>query len=362
MKTPVRLFIGLILLISLLILSACSDLGYYWHSTRGHFDIINRRADIEELIKNETTAEELREKLQLVQSIREFAKTRLDLPVGNSYSEYVELDRPYALQNLFAAPEFSTQLKSWCYPFAGCASYRGYFEEERMNRYVEKLKKENFEIHIGQVSAYSTLGWFDDPVLSSFINWRDYRLAGLLFHELTHQRLYIDNDTTFNESLASAVQQIGTEIWLEQQNRLEDLERYNRWLIYRSQVIKLIQQTRRELTQLYASSDDDQFRRFEKQSIFEKSKQKHDSLADKNNVKGGYRKWFSSELNNAKIGSISAYNDQLPAFVAIFRHHINNFSEAYKIIEKIGNLDKTKRDNCLDAWLKQQPPGIECPD
>ena len=226
MKTLMRIFIVFFTLALLLTVPACSDLGYYWHSARGHMNIIAKREPINGLIDKPSTDEKLREKLILVQSIRQFAEERLALPVHDSYSEYVQLDRPYVLQNLFAAPEFSTALKTWCYPFAGCTSYRGYFEEDRLINYVDSLRQQNYDLHVGRVSAYSTLGWFDDPLLSSFINRSDYRLAGLLFHEVTHQRLYIDNDTTFNESLASAVEQIGIEIWLQGQNQQETLERY----------------------------------------------------------------------------------------------------------------------------------------
>ena len=189
----------------ILLLSACSDLGYYWDMTRGHLSLMNKRVDIDDMLEQPDIGADLKQRLLLVKQIRAFSVDQLALPESASYSSYVQLDRPYVLQNLFAASEFSTQLHRWCYPIVGCASYRGYYHEERLNEYVEQLKAQGFDTHIGYVPAYSTLGWFDDPVLSSFIDWPDYRLAGLLFHELAHQRLYIDDDTQFNESLAVAV-------------------------------------------------------------------------------------------------------------------------------------------------------------
>jgi predicted aminopeptidase len=165
----------------LLLLGGCADIGYYWHSARGHLEVMDKRVAIEDLLAQQSTTPELRERLTLVREIRQFSVTRLELPDNDSYLSYVELDRPYLVQNLFAAPEFSTRLQQWCYPIIGCASYRGYFDETRLLAYVEELEAAGLEVHVGRVSAYSTLGWFDDPVLSSFINWPDYRLAGLLY-------------------------------------------------------------------------------------------------------------------------------------------------------------------------------------
>ena len=208
----------------LLLLAGCADTGYYWHNANGHLSVMNQRVDIEELLADDQLDAKLRARLQLVQEIRRFSIKRLDLPANDSYASYVELDRPYVVQNIFAAAEFSTRLYEWCYPVIGCAGYRGYYDEVRMLAYSEDLKSRGLEVYIGKVSAYSTLGWFDDPVLSSFIDWPDYRLAGLLFHELTHQQIYIDNDTRFNESLASAVQQVGTELWLKSRNESDQLD------------------------------------------------------------------------------------------------------------------------------------------
>ncbi|NCF37381.1 MAG: hypothetical protein GWP56_13535 [Gammaproteobacteria bacterium] len=158
----------------LLLLGGCADMGYYWHSARGHLEVMDKRVAIEDLLAEQSTTPELRERLTLVREIREFSVTRLDLPDNDSYLSYVELDRPYLVQNLFAAPEFSTRLRQWCYPIIGCASYRGYYDETRLLAYVEELETAGLEVHVGRVSAYSTLGWFDDPVLSSFINWPDF--------------------------------------------------------------------------------------------------------------------------------------------------------------------------------------------
>ena len=334
----------------LLLICGCSDIGYYWHSARGHLDIMNQRVDIDQLLADENTAADLRARLLLVQEMRRFSVERLDLPDNGSYSSYVQLQRPYVVQNLFAATEFSTRLHQWCYPVIGCASYRGYHDASRMLQYADELKAQGFEVHIGRVPAYSTLGWFDDPVLSSFIDWPEYRLAGLLFHELTHQRIYIDDDTTFNESLASAVQQVGTELWLRSNKDTDGMQKLSRWQSYSKEVIALIESTRNSLTAIYASELDEAQMRERKSRQLEAARDQHAHIADRHGIKNGFNAWFSADLNNAKIGSVSAYNSRTTAFVQMLRANGNDFAAFYSYVEQLARLDRAARDRCLDAW------------
>jgi predicted aminopeptidase len=346
----------------LLALCGCADIGYYWHSARGHLEIMDKRVDIADLLADESLETGLRERLLLVQDIRRFSVERLQLPENDSYLSYVELDRPYLIQNLFAAPEFSTRLHQWCYPVVGCAGYRGYFDEERLLAYTDEMKAQGFETYIGRVSAYSTLGWFDDPLLSSFIDWPDYRLAGLLFHELTHQQIYIDDDTTFNESLASAVQLTGTELWLQSRNQVRELELLAGWQVYRSEVVELIEDTRAGLAKIYRGEISDTRKREQKAQAFAAARERHAGIASRHGVTGGFTRWFAEELNNAKIGSVSAYNAQLPAFVNMIRAHEMRFGRFFEYAEKVGAMEKQSRDACLEAWKQDEYPGDSiCP-
>ncbi len=344
------------LLITICVLSACSDLGYYWHSTKGHLALMNKRVDIDDMLESTDLDNNLRQRLLLVKKIRAFSVDELALPDSGSYHNYVQLDRDYLLQNLFAAHEFSTQLHRWCFPVVGCLSYRGYYDEELLREYANQLRAENFDVHIGYVPAYSTLGWFDDPVLSSFINWPDYRLAGLLFHELTHQRIYIDDDTQFNESLAVAVGQAGTELWLKATGRDAQLEEFRRWIEYRREVILLIEHTREELRQLYNLEPDDAIKRDNKQAIFAASREAYSAISEKLNYRDGFEGWFAGELNNAKIGSVSAYNIHVPAFLAIIRVLDFDFAGFFDSVEKIGEMGRAERERCLTAWVDGTEP------
>ena len=334
----------------LILLCGCSDIGYYWHSARGHLAVMNQRVDIEELLADETLDSRLGERLRLVQEIREFSVTRLALPDNGSYHSYVDLGRPFLVQNLFAAPEFSTRLHQWCYPIIGCASYRGYYDQERLRAYAANLEAGGLETYIGNVPAYSTLGWFDDPVLSSFIDWPEYRLAGLLFHELTHQRIYIDDDTTFNESLASAVQQAGTRLWLQSLARDEDIRRLAAWNSYRDEVIALIEALRQRLADVYDAAIDDDSKRERKITAIAEARRAHDAIAARHGVTGGFHKWFAEGMNNAKIGSIAAYNAELPAFAAMLERLEFDFEAFFDYVDELGGLDKPQRDARLQAW------------
>lgn len=340
----------------LCLLCGCADLGYYWNSASGHLAVMEKRVYIDDLLADEALDAGLRERLLLVKQIRSFAIERLELPANGSYRSYVELERPWVVQNLFATGEFSTQLKQWCYPVVGCAGYRGYYDESRLRTYAAELRSQGLDVHTSRVPAYSTLGWFDDPVLSSFINWPDYRLAGLLFHELTHQRVYVDGDTTFNESLASAIQQVGTGLWLESRQRQSELAEFSRWLEYRAEVIELIVTTRRRLAALYAGQLDNAGMRRRKALEFDAARAAHEVIAERHGIGKGFRAWFAGELNNASLASIAAYNSRVDAFVNMLEDQSHDFAGFYRYVERIAALDRPRRDRCLDAWESNSGP------
>jgi predicted aminopeptidase len=205
------------------------------------------------------------------------------------------------------------------------------------------------------------LGWFDDPVLSSFIYWPDYRLAGLLFHELTHQRIFVENDTQFNESLAVAVQQAGTALWLRSTQRNAQQDDFQRWIEYQREVIELIQETRESLAELYQSGTTEKIKRDQKQVIFADARQSYTALAARLNYRGGYKNWFADDLNNAKLGSVAAYYAQTPAFLAILKARDTDFGAFFDTVEIISRMDKAERDACLILWSEASVTD-HCPD
>jgi hypothetical protein len=212
MRRALRLLLPALLLA--LLLPACSSLGYYGQAVNGQLQLLARRQPIDSLLEAESTPADLRARLALVRQLLDFAAQELALPVHDQYRSYVELDRPFVVWNVFATPEFSMQPKTWCFPVAGCVAYRGWFSEARARADARRLREAGFDVFVGGVAAYSTLGWFSDPVLSTVLYREDHRLAMLLFHELAHQVAYTRDDSVFNESFATAVEQLGLAAWL----------------------------------------------------------------------------------------------------------------------------------------------------
>jgi predicted aminopeptidase len=178
--------------------SACSSLDYYKQALSGQMEVVSKREPLDEVVQSPDTPEPLRARLRTIQRMRDFASSELALPNNGSYRSYADLGRPFVVWNVFASPELSLEPMEWCYPFVGCLSYRGYFERDEAVQLAAELDGQGMEAWVGGVPAYSTLGWFDDPLLNTFVAWPEGRLAELIFHELAHQRLYLGGETEFN--------------------------------------------------------------------------------------------------------------------------------------------------------------------
>jgi len=336
----------------LLLLSGCSEIRYYRQSAGGQLDIIHRRAPIGELVEDETQDPQLRARLQRVAQFRTFAIERMSLPETGSYTGYADLERDYVVKSLFAAPEFSVELHQWCYPVVGCASYRGYFDTELLANDDELFRAQGFDTYIALIPAYSTLGWFDDPILNTVIEWPDPQLAGLIFHELAHQKLYVEGDTVFNESFATAVEQAGVELWLEESDNTALISHYQTRRARQRKVVELIEQTRGELDELYRQDMNRNTMRRAKQQQLEMAQKRYRALRGKWENDPGYDDWFAGELNNAKLGSVSAYHACVDAFLALLGEEKYNFDAFYQRAATISALDppaRRERMACLSV-------------
>src|SRR6266446_9628019 len=218
--------IALSLGVVLLAVSGCQTLSFYKQAIKGQYQLLAHRQPIEKLIANPATEARLKQKLELLQKLRAFADHDLKLPVDGHYSKYVDVHRPFVVWNVEAAPEFSMEPKTWWYPLVGSLEYRGYFSERSATNYGAALRHKGYDIFVGGVDAYSTLGWFNDPVLNTFILNPEADLAETIFHELGHQRVFAHGDTDFNEAFATAVGQEGTRRWLRAQGDNAAYEAY----------------------------------------------------------------------------------------------------------------------------------------
>jgi len=267
---------------------------------------------VEEVLAAADTPAELKKRLELLQEARDFAVEALLLPDNDSYRSYAELEREYVVWNVFAAPEFSLQPKTWCYPVAGCVSYRGYFRQEDANTQASKLKGQGFDVAIGGVAAYSTLGKFDDPLISTMMRRENTELVALLFHELAHQLLYVKGDSGFNESFATAVEELGVIRWLTARGNDQEIDRYFARRELRQELMQLVAAAREDLGTYYAETIDPDEKRLLKQDRLERLQQDVSAVLQRQGQEQSG--WFSGTLNNARLISMTLYEGRLQEF------------------------------------------------
>lgn len=308
----------------------CSTVNYYGQSVAGHTRLMLAREDINSAILK--AEGDKKRQLELAKKIRQFAVSELKLPSNNSYLSYVDLQREYPVWSVVAAEEFSLAPKTWCYPVIGCAAYRGYFSEENAQTYAKGLQAQGLETHVGGAAAYSTLGWFSDPLIPSMMRNGDMFMAQIMFHELAHQQLYIKGNSAFNEAFATVVGEWGAVLWL-QQNTPESLQKYQRIMSVRNDFSELIKQLKVSLKENYGSNDSDLSKRAKKQQILAKLNDDYEQLVKyKWQGKRWYSAWFSSVPNNAKLVAFATYRDLVPAFEKLLNACENNFSRFYQVV------------------------------
>ncbi len=334
------------LLALLMFLSGCETLRFYQQAARGQLYILTERKPINTLIEAPETPPQLRRQLQLVQSIRAYAAAELQLPVGGAYSSFTQLQQPYPLWNLIAAPEFSLDPKRWCYPIAGCTSYRGYFDKSAANAKAAELRRDGFDVYLGPVPAYSTLGWFNDPVLSSFVYWPPERLARLLFHELAHRQLYIAGDTRFNENFATAVAQIALPQWRRRQGLPAPLSNNPERA---RQVNGLMLVARRQLQHIYSANLNANNKRALKAGTLRQLRRCYRKLSA--NWPGGFH-YQIENANNATLALAAEYRSLVPAFVQLYQDNNRTWTAFYPAAASLAALPRQQRNRQLNTLLE----------
>lgn len=299
----------------ILVLSLLSSGCYYMQAAKGQLELNRKREPIEEVLQDEDTSPELATRLQLIQEARQFSVDELGLPDNKSYRTYAAIERDFVIWNVIAAPEFSTQPKTWCFPVAGCVGYRGYFSQVDAQRESEKLAAKSFDVVVGGVAAYSTLGKFSDPVISTMMSWDDVQLVGVLFHELAHQVLYVKGDTAFNEAFATAVEEFGVLQWLESRGQVDDIAAYSQSRQLRQDLMSLVADARADLEGVYAGNLDDEDKRRQKENRLNSLGEDAAALLQSNGRNA--TKWLNGDLNNASLVSMTLYEGRLPEFRAL---------------------------------------------
>ncbi len=332
-----------------LLLSGCETVSYYYQSAIGQISLSSQRQPIKELLNESVVDEKLLQRLQLVEEIKGFAKTELKLPVENSYSSYVDLQRPYVIWNVYAAPEFSVESHKWCFLVVGCVSYRGYFSEEDAKTKAKQLKAEGYDVHVGGIAAYSTLGWFNDPVLSTFIQRDELGLVNLLTHELAHKQVFIKGDTVFNESFATAVANRGIQLWFEKESDGESpsLKRFMHKREQKQEIVKLLMFYRDKVQAVYqdsALSADE--KRAGKKAVLSDLNEAYLSRQKQAGWNDGYDSWIST-MNNAKLATVANYQRFVPAFDQLLIQNKFDIDAFYQEVSEISALPEKKREERL---------------
>lgn len=327
-----------------LLLSSC----YYLQAAGGQLEVLRKRESIDRLLDDPDTPAALAARLSLVRAAREFSITELGLPDNGSYRSFAALDRDYVVWNVVAAPEFSIEARTWCFPVAGCVAYRGYFSERRARAKATQLKAEGQDVFVGGVTAYSTLGIFDDPLLSTMLGRDDTALVALLFHELAHQRLYLPGDTAFSESFASAVEELGVERWLSARAGGDQWRRYRARKALAGELTALALAARDDLAALYAGPLTPAEKRRAKAARLKALAAALTGRALAHGVDAREAR-FAQPLNNARLALWSAYERHVPALRRLFRNCGEDFQCFYASAAQLAQLDAAERQRRLAA-------------
>ncbi len=327
--------------LAILLLGGCSSLNYYDQLVGGQFQLLRAREPVEDVIADQTRDPKLRQRLAQSQEARTFASRQLHLPDNKSYRLYADLGRPYVVWNVFATDEFSLEPVTHCFPIAGCVAYRGYYSVGGARGAAALQRQEGKDVYVSGVEAYSTLGWFNDPILSSMLGWDDERLATLIFHELAHQRFYVKDDTEFNESYASFVEQEGTRQWrvargLDPQRLTQSKQR--------DELTRLVLATRERLKELYRQPLSVELMRQRKAAEFERLRNDYRVLRDQQwSGDKRYDAWVNAPMNNARLLPFGLYDQWVPAFEKLFKNVNGDWQAFYAQVERLGALPIAKR-------------------
>ena len=330
-------------------MSACGSVGYYAQAVRGQGELIVHRRPIDKLLRDPHIDPKLAARLRLALQARRFASQELGLPDNRSYTGYVQLDRPYVVWNVFAAPRYSVQAVPQCFPIAGCVAYRGWFSEAAAKSDAARLRAEGDDVWVGGVPAYSTLGWFADPILSSMLRWDDDELAGTIFHELAHQLIYVKSDTAFNESFATFVQEQGLRAWRATRD-LPPQEGREQAMV--DGFTRLVLDLRERLKTLYASGVDEEAMAVGKQREIASFRARYERWRQQY-WPGDHRydAWVARPINNARLLPFRLYDQWTPAFAVLFQRAERSWPAFYAEVRALAREPKAQRDHDLQALL-----------
>jgi len=349
LATRHRFFLLAVLLVPLF---GCSTVGYYFDVINGHAEIINRAEPVPDVLASDTTRPAVKAALVNLQQARNFASTDLLLPDNGSYRSYADIGREYAVWNVIATEQYSVKPKQWCYPFAGCVSYKGFHHKQDAEAQANELQQQGYDVYVAGARAYSTLGWFDDPLLNTMLYKDEALRVELLFHELAHQKIYVEDNSAFNEAFATLVAQEGVRRWFEYTHNNEAWQTYQVSVQRRLAFNALLRATRQQLDNLYGQPLDSATMELRKQAIFSALKANYATLKQTWQGDDRYDSWMAQDLNNAHLALLGTYYDQVPEFQAMLNQANGNLAVFYEQVAALPAKPDTTGDNRLSGLVR----------
>jgi predicted aminopeptidase len=321
--------------------------GYLTQAARGQWRVMRERQPIERMLADERTPASLRARLEEVRAVRDFASRELLLPDNASYRSYADIGRPFVVWNVVATAEFSVEPQKWCFPIAGCVAYRGYFSEQKAQAFAARLRSRGSDVMVAGVPAYSTLGRTADPVLNTMLRYGDTELAAIIFHELSHQLVYVAGDSDFNEAFATTVEQAGLQLWLEHRGRQSELARYATRKRQQQEYMELLASYRRKLAKVYALPLKPAAMREKKQTILAALAGEIRSIDQRESVRSPYSAWIGEGLNNAQLASVATYFDCVPGFERLLQQVDGSLGKFFAAAREAAGQPRAERHSQL---------------
>jgi len=299
---------------------SCASTSYLLEQAKGQVSLLSKREKIKEVLKNDKTPDNVKKKLELVLDVREFVSKQLDLEVEDNYSTYVDVGRSWVVKTLTASDKCSISPYHWKFPIVGRVPYLGFFNEMSAEKKKREFESRGFDTYLRDVSAYSTLGWFSDPVLSSFLKYRDFIIIGTIIHETVHMNIFKKGDMKFNENLATFIEEVGTEIFIKERYGKAS-EMYKDYLKYLSRVkkrIEFLKKVLKDLKAFYGSG-------LSCDEIKNRRQGKFDVIEEKYRTNYGRK----IKVNNAYFVNIALYNIDQEKLYKEYREKFNKNLRAF---------------------------------
>ena len=334
--------------------TGCQTLTYYSQAAKGQAQVLLGQKRISGMVRDPEVPQKLKDQLKLVLELREFSRNELKMNPEGNYLKYRDLNRKYVLWVVYAAPPLSVKLKTWWYPIAGKFTSRGFFKKTDARNFADGLQKAGMDVYVGGAPAYSTLGWFDDPVLNTFVNYPETDLAELIFHELAHHHLFVNGDATFNESFATATARVGVQRWLRAKGKTEAESRYHAECKREKSFVGLVLKTRAALGKLYQTDLSIDAMRKRKASILQELKTQLLALHAKDPEYSGLARWAERPINNANLAAIAVYYRQVPVFERLLKNNDGNLEKYFAEVKSLSKLAKEERIRRMESLVREK--------